>query len=140
MIYIASPFFKPHEVDFVKEIEDALHAADMNFFSPRSEGVLMKMDEAGKTLNKAAIYLSNVTNIAKATHVVAVIDDRDVGTIWEMGYATAAGKNVISISNQSYGLNVMLAESVQAHVRNIPNMIEAILNPGYSGELLEGVY
>ena len=78
--------------------------------------------------------------ISACSKVLAVIDDRDIGTIWEMGYATGKEIPVITISNSSYGLNVMLAESVQAHTIRIEDAIKAIKNNRFRGELLEGVY
>jgi nucleoside 2-deoxyribosyltransferase len=140
MIYIASPFFTPPQVAFVIDIEERLTQAQMRFFSPRKSGVLLDMNEEERQASKAEIFKANIDNIDGATHVVAVIDDRDVGTMWEMGYAFAKAKPVISISNQSYGLNIMLAESVQAHVTELVDMMEAILNPGFSGDIVRGIY
>jgi len=140
MIYIASPFFNQEQLDFVKAIESALNRKRIDYFSPRSTGVLLDMTEEEKQKRKKEIYNDNVKNIDMCTLMIAVIDDKDVGTMWEMGYATAKGKPIISISNKNYGLNVMLAESVRAHVLDIPQMFAAIYDPYYSGEIIRGVY
>lgn len=142
MIYIAAPFFTPKQVAFVESIEKALDNERIKYYSPRSEGVLMDLSETARRKTKKDIYERNVQMIKECNYMVAIIDDRDIGTIWEMGYATAYGIPVTTISNQDYGLNVMLAESVQAHVLDIDCLMKAILNPEYRGELTEmkGIY
>ena len=139
-IYLAGPFFKPHEVEAISKIEKELTDKEILFYSPRWEGVLITQSEEEKQANKKRIYDRNVEMISGASKVLAIIDDRDIGTIWEMGFATGLKIPVITISSQSYGLNVMLAESVQAHVLNINDAIEAILNNSFKGELLKGVF
>lgn len=140
--YIAGPFFSEKQIEFVAEIEDALSECAFNYYSPRSEGTLLAQTEEEKQANKKRIYDTNVERIQGADTILAIIDDRDVGTIWEMGYATALGKRVITISNLSYGLNVMLAESVQAHVLSVEDALAAIVDPSYQGELkgMKGIY
>jgi len=140
MIYIAGPFFNEKQVNFINQIEKALNKNRLEYFSPRSEGVLLSMSEEDKAKSKRDIYESNIGHIKDASLMVAVIDDRDVGTIWEMGYGTALGIPIISISNHSYGLNVMLAESVSAHVLSIEEMLVAIHDPDYKGQLIKGIY
>lgn len=140
MIYIASPFFNDKQQDFVKNIEDYLAAHKVDYYSPRSEGILLDLTEEERQKQKKHIYDINVERICECDHLVAVIDDRDIGTIWEMGYATALGTPVTSISNEDYGLNVMLAESVKAHVLSIPDLYHSIITPDYSGEIVRQVY
>ena len=135
-VYIAAPFFNEKQLAFVKVIEDELENEGIEYFSPRSEGVLVGMTEAERCDAKQNIFLKNVEKICEATVIVAVIDDRDIGTLWEMGFAYANHIRTISISNENYGLNVMLAESVQAHTNSIPNMIEGVLDCSYKGENL----
>ena len=139
MIYIASPFFNEKQLELVKLIETTLNKNRIPYYSPRSEGTLGDMSEEERQAWKKSIYLKNVCNICDCSLMVAVIDDRDIGTIWEMGYATSAGKPIISLSNSNHGLNVMLAESVQAHVLSVDDMMHAIMDPEYKGQLQTGV-
>ncbi len=140
MIYIASPFFKESELNFVKLIEDNLEKYAIDYFSPRNEGVLQNLTEEEKQIQKSRIYQSNIDNIRLCDTMVAVIDGRDTGTIWEMGYASALKKDIISISNKSYGLNVMLAESVRIHLGDIQLLIQAIRTPGMRSPSSRGVF
>lgn len=139
-IYIAAPFFNEKQLNFVMEVENALTKSAISFYSPRKAGILQDLSEEERQVAKSAIYKDNIDNIDNCKIVIAVIDDRDTGTIWEMGYATASGKRVISISNEGYGLNVMLAESVQAHTNSIDEMIKAVFYPEYRGRIVEGIF
>lgn len=138
-IYIGAPFFTPKQLKLVQDIENVLKRNRILYYSPRSEGVLINLTEKERAKEKQRIYKTNIDNIDDCSMMIAVIDDRDIGTIWEMGYATSAGKPIISLSNQDYGLNVMLAESVQAHVKNLEEMLLAIYDPSYKGHLQTGV-
>ncbi len=146
-VYIAGPFFNPEQIKLISDIESALSKRSISFFSPRSFGVLGQMtDEMRKKATKD-IYKKNIDEIDAAVVMLAVIDDRDVGTIFEIGYATALKKlyaeeygelrHIITISNKGYGMNVMLRESVDAHLHGLENLadcVELALNGGLDGE------
>ena len=140
IVYIASPFFNEEQLALVKSIEYALESAGIDYYSPRSEGVLLDLTEEERQANKTRIYECNIENIENCTHMLAVIDGRDIGTIWEMGYATAIGRPIVTLSNHDYGLNVMIAESVQAHTLSIEHSISCLLNSKDKGVLVTGLY
>jgi len=122
-VYIASPFFDDEQLELVKLIENMLTVNKIDFFSPRSEGILndMSIEEKEKSLKK--IFQSNVDNIDNCTMVIAVIDDWDTGTVWELGYAYGKEKPIFTFSNHDYGLNVMVRQSVLVHNTNINDLI-----------------
>lgn len=70
--YIAGPFFNPPQLDLIEAIEDCMVSAGVDFYSPR----LHSDNKPGKIDNEKAkrIFRSNVTEIRKATHVLAVLD------------------------------------------------------------------
>jgi len=132
-VYIASPFFNPIQLERVKWIEENLETLRINFFSPRSFGTLQEMTIEEKRISSKKIYNSNVDNIRDCTVFLAVLDDKDTGTIFELGYAAAyaqfeadAGmwQNIITIVSMSFegkGLNVMLRECVDTHISSKDN-------------------
>jgi len=124
--YIASPFFDETELAFVKIIERALESVGQKFYSPRLDGVLMDMTQEERSKSKRLIYDTNVNNIIECDCMVAVIDGRDQGTIFEIGYAAALNKPIITITNQNFGVNVMLAEATYAHLTSVHEIINAI--------------
>jgi len=123
MIYLASPFFNEEQLNMVKRIEKALDQAEIEYFSPRSEGVLIEMTPEEKELRMKAIFQSNIDHIWDASLVVAVIDNYDTGTVWEMGYAYGMDVPIFTISDHDYGLNVMVRQSVETHNTKIDNLI-----------------
>lgn len=139
-IYLASPFFTHEQLSAVRALETAMDLAEIDYYSPRSEGVLIDMTQKEKVQRKAAIYKLNIDNIKECDKMVAIIDDRDTGTIWEMGYATALGKDIITLSVKDYGLNVMIAESVRAHTLSIDDAIKCIKDENNKGTLIKDVF
>ena len=114
-VYIAAPFFNEEQLSVVKRIESYLRENGINFFSPRSEGTLVKMSPEERKAKMSELFQSNVNHMDWCTHCIAVIDDYDTGTVWEMGYLFATGKKIVSFSANYHGINVMLNESIQAH-------------------------
>lgn len=115
MIYLAAPFFNDEQLNLVQRIEYILDLQDVQFFSPRSVGVLQDMPKGERIIAKREVYNENIHHIKECSLMVAVIDDRDSGTMFEIGYAAALGKDIITVTDSNYGLNVMLAEAVRGH-------------------------
>ena len=137
MIYIAAPFFNAKQVDFVMAIENILEEYDMQYFSPRSFGIIQNLSKEQKAVRIKEIYECNVEKICESDTIIAVIDDLDTGTIWEMGYGTALDMDIISISNHNYGLNVMLANSARRHLKDVEDIPNAVANKEYRVFLVE---
>jgi nucleoside deoxyribosyltransferase len=124
-VYLAHPKFTPDQVSFITSfinvlISDAdieeynLELLDPFEFSPNIEGDR----DAKKILGKSILYCNKLL-IDKSDLVIAVIDDRDTGVIWEMGYAYAKNIPIITVSNFDYDVNIMLGQCVLAHFTNI---------------------
>ena len=129
-VYIAAPFFNEEQLSKVKGIESLLEDAGVEFFSPRSEGSLGNMTPEERKAKMSDIFQSNVDHMDWCTHMVAVIDDRDTGTIWEMGYGFATGKGIVTYSACYHGINVMLNESIMYHANELQDIMG-----GLNGEL-----
>ena len=136
-VYIASPFFNKSQLNTVKEIEKALDFAGIDYFSPRSEGILLDMTDEEREKAFKGIYNSNVKNMNECNIMVANIDDRDLGTAYEIGwfsssdffsnYVDGKEKPIFSYSGNDYQINVMLKCSVLSHNTKIENLITNIL-------------
>lgn len=133
MHYIAGPLFKPEQIDTIREIEALLDERDEPYFSPREYGVI-----ADEPMNKARmkrIYDMNIAMVRKCQCLIAILDDRDAGTIFEIGYAAAKNKKIITFSNQGHGVNVMLRHAIFTHTNNIEQLSLALM--GHEIEDLE---
>ena len=97
-----------------EEVINGISIIDPFEISPNVEG-----DPAQLQLFAKSILDANKTCIYQSDLVIANIDDRDIGVIWEMGYAHALGIPIISISASGYGNNIMINESVIAHITDV---------------------
>ena len=122
-VYLASPFFSESQLNTVKLIENSLDQAGINYFSPRSEGILIDMEPKAREKAFTKIYESNIDHMNQASILIANIDDRDLGTTFELGYMYGLGKPIFSFSNNDYQINIMLRNSVLCHNTNIDNLI-----------------
>lgn len=130
-VYIAAPFFNEEQLSLVKQIESTLDEAEIEYFSPRLGGVIKDMTEEEKKIHMDGIFESNVEMLQWANCVIAVIDDYDAGTMWEMGYFYHKGlmnieeeSPIITMTNKKYGLNIMLRNSVDAHLYGIDDLLQ----------------
>ncbi len=119
-VYLAAPFFTPEQLDLVVRLEGVVQAIpELTLYSPRSDGVLTKMSQEERDRAAIAIFKKNCQEIERANLVFAVIDGRDIGVTWEMGYAYGKGILVVTYTDQDFGLNVMLKSCATAHVKGL---------------------
>lgn len=133
MIYIAGPFFNEQELLAIQEIESVCIAHELKHFSPRLEGgVLKDMTDEERKAASDSVYEMNVRGIEQSDCIIAIIDNFDPGTMFELGYAAAKQKRIITVSNNNYGLNVMLAKPAETHTYNAKDAIAAYLGHEYN--------
>ena len=122
-IYLAGPFFNEKQLKTIQLIEKEFDKHGFDYFSPRKGGgSIAHLPPEEKRKESKRIYESNVEEMVKANILFAVVDGRDKGTVYEMGYfkcltvATPKPRYSITYTNENFGLNIMLKESVDAHV------------------------
>lgn len=99
-IYLASPFFdeEGYEVGLVEKVEALLHKKGLHVFSPMRN----QMDdfaEVGSREWSLHTFMNDVKYLDWCDYVVAIYHGNysDSGTAWEMGYAYATNKPVITV-------------------------------------------
>jgi len=136
-VYIASPFFKPDQIERVQLVEDLLDRLGITYFSPRK--VLVCPPDATEEQRKKT-FKGNHDGILQSRAVIAITDGKDVGTIWEMGVAYQAGVPVIGVALTlgDKPFNLMLSESCYSTCRTIEEL-EKTLTDGseiyYEGKI-----
>jgi len=125
-VYIAAPFFNPEQLKVVKDIEDMLDSCGVTYFSPRSEGTLIEMTDEERKVHMGNMFRSNVDHMDWCSHCIAVIDNYDTGTVWEMGYLYATHKKIVTYSANYHGINVMLNESIEGHCVHMMDLYQAL--------------
>ena len=133
VVYAAGGFFNEKQLRTMELVESVLSEfPQFRIFKPRDgASAAKKLNRdigAGKDPSRDTrhqVFRDNVDNIDNAALVVAVTDDRDVGTIFEIGYAYKGNVPIITFTNEGYGQNLMLAESVLAHCKGPEQLREA---------------
>lgn len=109
--YLAGPFFNEKQIALIKYLE-GLGSEMLPIYSPMTDGFVLKPDATNE--EREQIFKANTDAIDEAYFVLAVIDDFDPGTIWEMGYAFGTAVPILAYSDvPGRGLNVMLAGSTE---------------------------
>jgi nucleoside 2-deoxyribosyltransferase len=132
-VYIAAPFFSPTQLAIVEAIKTVLNQNDIKFFSPKDESMFKQGDDP-----KDIIDL-NCNAITNCDAMVAVTDGKDVGTMFECGYAYANNIPVIYVwlgHQPGQPFNLMLAASgeVVYKITDIPDALTNNYFP-YKGEI-----
>ena len=116
-IYFASPWFKPDQVEREERVKSKLRQLGFNVWSPKDNCVCSSV-ASEEIRNK--VFLENVNNIFDADIIFAITDGKDMGTIWESGYACGLNrirddKIIIVYYCETLGpngqFNLMLAQS-----------------------------
>lgn len=137
LIYIAAPLFKSEDLKIIKDIEDLIDSrSGEEFFSPREYGVIK--DEKMTPSRMKRIFDMNIRMIEECDKMIAVTDNYDPGTIFEMGLASGyEGIDIITYSPNQYGANVMLKHAIQFHCKDMTELRDAL--NGLGENLLEAV-
>lgn len=126
LIYIAAPLFNSENLDLIKGIERLIDGrSGEEFFSPREYGVIK--DEKMTPSRMKRIFDMNIRMIEECDKMIAVTDDYDPGTIFEMGLASGyEGIDIITYSAKNYGANVMLKHAIKFHCVTMDELNQAL--------------
>ena len=126
--YIAGPLFNPEQINTIKEIETLLDDRRDSYFSPREFGVISNEPMTPERMER--IFKMNIFMLQECETIIAILDDRDSGTIFELGVAFAMDKNIITYSAQGHGINVMLKHAVRFHCNGMEELENALNGHG----------
>jgi nucleoside 2-deoxyribosyltransferase len=116
-IYYAAPWFSTEQADIHERVHAVLKVSRHQIFSPKHELEVRPNDSKDR---RRVAFTQNLTHICAADFLVAVTDHKDVGTIFECGYAYRSGKSIIYFA-ETLGdkpFNLMLAESGTIVIRS----------------------
>lgn len=123
MFYFASPFFNPEQVEREERLKRHLREIGYSIYSPK-ESCFLSKDAANEDRRK--VFNDNCTAIKNSAAVFAITDGKDMGTIWEAGYAASLGKPIFYFA-ETLGknqFNLMLAQSGVKVFRSIEEVTE----------------
>lgn len=106
--YIAAPFFTEKQKQRIHRVVDMVKHYEIIPYLPM-EFMVLKPDASKK--ERKSVFFDNVTKIARSDMMIAILDEKDTGTLWEMGCAYGMSINVISVYVESTPqVNVMLEQ------------------------------
>lgn len=141
-IYLAGPFFNEDQVATIKKLETLLESLGFDVYSPSRDGQKLDISTDSPEL-RAEVFDDNVKHLSSSDIIVAVIDDKDTGTVWEMGCRYGrwldryncldkklAQKDdtrtdcpmIITYTDHDYGVNLMLTESIACHCKGVAEL------------------
>lgn len=125
--YIAAPFFNENQITRVELIETLLEKHGFTYFSPRKDSACANIHDEEE---RKRVFKSNHQGILKSRGMIAITDDKDMGTVWEAGFAFEK----IPVIYCAFTLkkdqlfNLMLAESGISVARNKEQLEETLIN------------
>lgn len=117
-IYIAGGWFTPESEKIVVDLENACKKSGVNAYSPRKHSIYSPSNN-----DSHKIVMDNITNIVKSDLVVASTENKDMGTLWECGYAFGADIPVVYYFPHTYNFNIMLKETCLGVFSNLTDLM-----------------
>lgn len=112
-VYLAGGWFDKFQIEALDYLEKFLYSQDkFEVFAPRQE---VKLEGIEATDKMKEVFEINCKHIEEADLVIASTVSKDMGTIWECGYAAKCGKPLIyTLFDKRFPdaiFNLMLAKS-----------------------------
>lgn len=83
-VYFASPWFTPEQAERENRVKSRLRELGFNVWSPKDNCVCSPI--ADKEM-RCKVFNDNCYNIETCDIIFAITDGKDMGTIWEAGFA-----------------------------------------------------
>lgn len=116
-LYLASPFFNEQQVEREEFVKRTLRDQGLRVFSPKENCFL---EPKASNTAQQAVFNENCNAIRACKAVIAITDGKDIGTIWEAGFAYGIGTPVVYYAETlgDHGFNLMLAQSGKKVILN----------------------
>lgn len=124
-IYFASPWFSKEQSEREERVKKKLRDIGWKIWSPKENYNLSPISDE---VIRDKVFKDNCSHIEECDFVFAITDGKDMGTIWEAGYAY--GKNIPVIYycetlNGGY-FNLMLAQSAYGVITSFDDLEELV--------------
>jgi nucleoside 2-deoxyribosyltransferase len=132
VVYLAAPWFT-----YTQKVrhDTVLKLLDQWTLNVRSPFRIFVCPPDANELVRQATFRGNLEEIRNADFVVALTDEKDPGTLWEMGYAFARGIPVVGVAIDlgDNPFNLMLAEGCVTVCRTYEELRIVLENYGDAG-------
>lgn len=109
MAYIAGPWFTPEQMELLEAVKTIVLKSGIPYFSPKDENLFIPGESSAMD-----VLVGNCNAIDSCDLLVVITNGKDVGTMWEAGYAFANDKPIIYVwigREPGQKFNLMLAAS-----------------------------
>ena len=83
-VYFASPWFNPDQAEREERVKNKLRSLGFNVWSPKDNCVCSPIADEEM---RQKVFDDNICNIETCDILFAITDGKDMGTIWEAGFA-----------------------------------------------------
>jgi len=124
-VYLAGPFFNDTQLNVVEKVKKILESLNIKYYSPKDEMRYFKGDPPEKA--KKCFDL-NIVAMNDCDFMLAIIDDFDPGTMFEMGYMCCQNKRILAYSDiPGRGLNLMLSQSCVGFANGLRELADILV-------------
>lgn len=108
-LYLASPWFSPEQAEREERIKNHLRLLGFDVFSPKDN---VALPATASKEDQESVFRQNLAGINDVDAVFAITNTKDMGTLFECGYAYGIGKPIVYFAEGLNGqFNLMLARS-----------------------------
>ncbi len=131
-VYLASGWFNPEQKRQMDEVYRVLLdfrlKGELDFFSPFYDGIVLKgKSDPDWRAKMKAVWDLDIKKVTESDLIIGCTQDHDVGTIFELGYASAKGIPILCYNSQpELGLNVMLSQEARGFCKSPTDLTEAL--------------
>jgi len=133
--YVAGGWFSPEQEKALEDIKSALCTVGIEFYSPREDCLYIPH----KTL-ASEVFAENISQIEKADFLLASTAGKDMGTLFECGYAHAIGKPIMYYFTGPGKFNLMLSESGHCVATSYSHLVQLLTELCVTGKVPEYPY
>lgn len=123
-IYLAGPFFNEQQILWLELVCNSLENASFKVISPSRENGIITMNTSFE--ERKEIFEKDINLLEKANIVVALLDNDDPGTIFEIGYAFQKNIPIFALKTSQSQLNNMILFGCTSISSSVEELIEVL--------------
>lgn len=129
--YLASGWFNEFQEECRQDILSALDQVDISYFSPKDE---ILVNPTASQEEQAKVFAADIEAILDCDFIIVNTAGKDLGTIFEAGYAYAHKKPIVYYfkAPKDVKFNMMLSHSGVAVAQNKEELVEILRKIVYS--------
>jgi nucleoside 2-deoxyribosyltransferase len=121
-VYVASGWFTPEQEEVRLRILGCLSSEGYDYYSPKDHCLYTP----GGDITARQAFNENLDRIEEAEFIIASTEGKDMGTLFECGYAFSAGVPIVYFWEGDGAFNLMLSESASYVAKDVDSLMHAL--------------